>query len=208
MRLNDKGRSYINSVVNFILGAVIRSMMTTINNHQRLSPQSGMSPDLISNPQLSTDKFKIVHAISGRVRIRATDASVYSQLNIISHYLQQENGVKKVAINQQTGSLIVTFAENQLSLSQVMQLLQKLGISQPETSPLITPLTEWKSQDFWQEQSMTLIPLITGLLVTGALGISGLAGICAYMIAVDVTSRLIKNFQPQIGEKSTTSKRR
>ncbi|MBD2388161.1 hypothetical protein H6G32_22605 [Cylindrospermum sp. FACHB-282] len=57
---------------------------------------------------------------------------------------------------------------------------------------------KWKSLDFWKEQSISLIPLMTGLAVTGGLGIKGLVGIPVYIIAADATRWVIDYLAVQV----------
>ncbi|BAZ29722.1 hypothetical protein NIES4074_21690 [Cylindrospermum sp. NIES-4074] len=198
-------------------------MSRTVNNHDSLNSQANLSPELIStqykndeininknlgnavaqaNVQLPEDGLQIVHATTGRVRIRAVNPSFNSKLESISPDLKQQEGVTKVAVNQQTGSLVITFDANQLSLPQVLRLLSEFGIYQPLTSPesasKTDPFTEWKSLDFWKQQSISFIPLLTGLAVTGGLGITGLPAIPVYIIAADATRWVIDYLEPQI----------
>ncbi|MEO3705099.1 HMA2 domain-containing protein [Trichormus azollae] len=56
---------------------------------------------------------------------------------------------------------------------------------------------EWKSLDFWKKQSLDLIPLLTGLAVTGRIGIHGLAAIPVYMLTADATRRVINCLEPE-----------
>jgi hypothetical protein len=154
--------------------------------------------------QLPVDGFKIVHTTTGRVRIRATEGSFNSTIETISQYLQQQHGIKEIAANQQTGSLIVSYDENQLSLPQILAIFQQFGIHHPPISPQLDPFAEWKSLDFWKEQSISFIPLITGLAVTGGLGIHGLVAIPVYMIAADATRWVIEYLEPEV----TTSENR
>ncbi|MBD2411158.1 hypothetical protein FACHB389_21860 [Nostoc calcicola FACHB-389] len=197
-------------------------MTNTISSHERLSPQMSMSSDLTSNQhqsdevklntstsgvaaqlqaQLSSERLEIVHATIGRVRIRATEGISKSTIKNISQGLRQQYGVKEVAVNEQTGSITITFDEKKLSLAQVLGLLQQFNIYQAEVSPTSNsqtdPFAAWKSLDFWKEQSISLIPLMTGLAVTGGLGISGLAAIPLYMITADATRWVIDCFEPE-----------
>ncbi|WP_341527036.1 HMA2 domain-containing protein [Nostoc sp. UHCC 0302] len=148
-----------------------------------------------SQVQLPFGGLEIIHATSGRVRIRTIDGSFNSSLESISERLRQQYGVREVAVNQQTGSIVVTFDEKKLSLAQVLRLLEQFGIHQVQASPESVsnkdPFAAWKSIDFWKEQSISFIPLMTGLAVTGRLGISGLAAIPVYMITADATRRVI-----------------
>ncbi|MFQ4141925.1 HMA2 domain-containing protein [Chlorogloeopsis sp. ULAP02] len=145
--------------------------------------------------------LRVVHATPGRVRIRATDGSHNSILQSVSEYLRQQKGLKEVAINRQTSSLVVTFDENQLSLPEILALLERFGVGQQNSSDSTNhtdPFAAWKSIDFWTEQGISFIPLFTGLGVTGALGISGLVSIPVYMITADATRRVIDYIQPQL----------
>ncbi|WP_413172902.1 HMA2 domain-containing protein [Anabaena azotica] len=56
---------------------------------------------------------------------------------------------------------------------------------------------EWKSLDFWKKQSLDLIPLLTGLAVTGRMGIHGLAAIPVYILTADATRRVINSLEPE-----------
>ncbi|MCX7596088.1 MAG: hypothetical protein N2235_20495 [Fischerella sp.] len=194
-------------------------MTKTISSRERLTQPLQSSSDLISAQQQSDEVnnhtgkvstqstaqsplsgLKIVHTTSGRVRIRATDGSHNSILENISQQLRQVEGVKRVDTNQQTGTLVVLFDEKKLCLSQMLAILQEFGIQQQISSQLAQnsdPFAAWKSIDFWKEQGISLIPLFTGLGVTSALGISGLATIPVYMVTADTTRRVINYIQPQ-----------
>jgi hypothetical protein len=196
-------------------------MTKTLSSRERLSPQKNQSRDLIylqqqsdesvkstspavahSTEQPSIDGLQIIHATTGRVRIRATDGSHNSILETISHNLRQQKGVKEVFVNEQTGSLTIEFDKNRLSLPQMLAILQQLGVKQLQTSPQsqgnTDPFAAWKSPDFWKEQGISLIPLFTGLAVTGGLGISGLASIPVYMLTANATRRVIDSLEPQL----------
>ncbi|MFN6537372.1 MAG: HMA2 domain-containing protein [Nostoc sp. EkiNYC01] len=179
-------------------------MSSDLTSHQHQSDEvklntstSGVAAQL--QAQLSSERLEIVHATIGRVRIRATEGISKSRIKNISQGLRQQYGVKEVAVNEQTGSITITFDEKKLSLAQVLGLLQQFNIYQAEVSPTSNsqtdPFAAWKSLDFWKEQSISLIPLMTGLAVTGGLGISGLAAIPLYMITADATRWVIDCFE-------------
>lgn len=160
-----------------------------------------------SKVQMSAGGLQIIHATNRRIRIRATDSSFNTKLESIAKDLRQQKAVKAYA-NEQTGSLVVTFDENLVSLPQMLGILQQFNIQQPETSPQtlsnIDPFAAWKSVDFWKEQTISFIPLMTGLAVTGGLGISGLAAIPVYMITSDATRRVIDYLEPQVSPKESS----
>jgi cation transport ATPase len=152
--------------------------------------------------QLGLSGLKIIHVSQGRVRIRATDVSHNSILESLSQQLRQQNGVTQVTTNHKTSSLVVTFDESRLPLPQMLATLQEFGIQQyqanSDSQTNTDPFAAWKSVEFWQEQGLSFIPLFTGLGVTGALGINGLAAIPVYMITADATRRVIDYIEPQL----------
>ncbi|MDZ8105355.1 MAG: hypothetical protein RM338_06965 [Nostoc sp. DedQUE12a] len=156
-----------------------------------------------SQVQLPSQRLEIVHATAGRVRIRASEGISKSTIKNISQGLRQQYGVKEVAANEETGSIVVSFDQKKLSLPQVLGLLQQLNIHQAQVSPTSNsqadPFAAWKSLNFWKEQTISLIPLMTGLAVTGGLGISGLASIPVYMITAEATRKVIDAFEEALG---------
>ncbi|BBD58166.1 hypothetical protein NIES2109_09370 [Nostoc sp. HK-01] len=204
--------------------------MTNTLSSRGLSPKEALSPDLISvqrhsNPvtvhrhpslaianletHLPAGGLEIVHATHDRIRIRATDGSLNSKLELLSQYLKQYKGVKEVTVNEQLGSLVVNFDKNYLTLHQILGILKKLNIHpypiSPQSMTSKDPFAVWKSPDFWMEQTISFIPLVTGLAVTGGLGISGLASIPVYMITADATRRVIDYLEPQIAKSDSNS---
>lgn len=172
-------------------------MTSAINSEEGLSPQPRVFPNLICDWKQG-DGLRVVHATPGRVRFRTTVSSLKSILDsTISQQLRQQDGVDEVCTNQQTGSLVVTFDQNKLSLPQIVGLLQQFGVSEPQASlseaeeKKTDLFAAWKSVDFWKEQGLDFIPLITGLVVTGKLGIHGLLAIPVYMITAGATRQVI-----------------
>ncbi|MBW4631007.1 MAG: hypothetical protein KME30_03605 [Iphinoe sp. HA4291-MV1] len=200
-------------------------MTKTISSREKLSPQEKKPVDLFSSQQQSDEssettrksvarspmqppigKLQIVHATTGRVRIRATDGSHNSILNTISQNLRKQDGVREVSVNQETGSLVVNFDEKKLPLPQMLERLQQFDIHQLQASQAKSkqdPFAAWKSLDFWKEQGISFIPLFTGLAVTGGLGISGLASIPVYLITANATRRVIDELQTSESQTST-----
>ncbi|WP_375505680.1 HMA2 domain-containing protein [uncultured Nostoc sp.] len=190
-------------------------MTKNINNREKLNIFAKISPNLISTPQSnevnqSTSKaiaqpsgaLQIVHITTGRVRLRTTDSSLNSILDNIAQDLRSLEGVREVAVNEQTGSLVVNFDEDKLSLPQILALKSDIDIQLPQASsdsPSKTdPFAAWKSPLFWKEQGISLIPMMTGLAVTGGLGIHGWVSIPVYMIAADATRGVIGYLGSQV----------
>ncbi|MCC5662336.1 hypothetical protein LC608_36655, partial [Nostoc sp. XA010] len=65
------------------------------------------------------------------------------------------------------------------------------------------PFAAWKSPSFWKEQGISLIPMMTGLAVTGGLGIHGWVSIPVYMIAADATRGVIGYLGSQVPTSET-----
>ncbi|MGH7998372.1 MAG: HMA2 domain-containing protein, partial [Brasilonema sp.] len=193
-------------------------MTKTLSSRERLSPREKQPVDLFSSQQQSDESsettrksvayspmqppvggLQVVHATTGRVRIRATDGSHNSILETISQNLRKQDGVKEVYVNQETSSLVVNFDAKKLPLPQMLEQLQQFNIHQLQASPQAgskkDPFAPWKSLDFWKEQGISFIPLFTGLAVTGGLGISGLVSIPVYMITANATRRVIDKLQ-------------
>ncbi len=146
--------------------------------------------------------LQIVHVTTGRVRFGTTDSSFNSMLDSIAQDLRSLEGVRKVTVNEQTGSLVVNFDEYKLSLPQILALKSDIEIQQPQVSSdslsKTDPFAAWKSASFWKEQGISLIPMMTGLAVTGGLGVHGWVSIPVYVIAADVTRGVISYLGSQV----------
>ncbi|MBD2725946.1 hypothetical protein H6G96_06320 [Nostoc sp. FACHB-892] len=155
--------------------------------------------------------LQIVHVTTGRVRLRTTDSSLNSMLDSIAQDLRSLEGVREVTVNQQTGSLVINFDEDKLSLPRILALKSDLEIQQPQASsdsPSKTdPFAAWKSASFWKEQGISLIPMMTGLAVTGRLGIHGWVSIPVYMIVADATRGVIGCIGSQVPTSDPTSEK-
>ncbi len=181
-------------------------MTNTLNNRQRLTEQLIDSDKINSNKasksnssvQPASEQVEIIHATTGRIRIGVREGGDNSALEEISESLQLQDGVNEVTIHQQTGSLVVKFDQNELSLPQMLALLKQMGIEMQTQQPSASqkdPFAAWKSTDFWKEQGISFIPLFAGLGVTGALGIGGWASIPVYMLTANATRKAIDYFE-------------
>ncbi|MUG93707.1 hypothetical protein F7734_15275 [Scytonema sp. UIC 10036] len=194
-------------------------MTKTISSRKRLGLGLQKSDDLVSSHlkgdevnkdtkqsvaqstgQPSLGELHIIHATSGRVRVRAIDGGDNSKLDTICQSLHRRDGIKEVYVNEQTGSLVINFDEQRLSLSQMMELLRSLGVEQQSSShseSKTDPFAAWKSPDFWKEQGISFIPLFAGLAVTRRLGIVGIAAFPVYFITANATRRVISYLESQ-----------
>ncbi|MCC5662020.1 hypothetical protein LC608_34935 [Nostoc sp. XA010] len=119
-------------------------MAKIISNHEKLSASGKISSDSISTQQSNRTKhitpkaitlvtqsqlsgaLQIVHVTTGRVRLRTTDSSLNLILDNIAQDLRSIEEVREVAVNEQTGSLVVNFDEDKLSLPQILALKSDL----------------------------------------------------------------------------------
>jgi Cu2+-exporting ATPase len=149
--------------------------------------------------------IQVVHAVPGRVRLR-TKGSKRITADTIAQQLRQQDGVCDVQTNPTTNSLVVTFDASTLSLPQTLEILQRsAGLS--EASEKTEALPKLKSSTFLREQTeppwegtsvaQSLIPVVAGMLVTGALGIEGFVAFPVYLITQNVTRQVIKQFEPK-----------
>ena len=136
--------------------------------------------------------IQIVHAIPGRVRIRAVSNGFQPALTAAAQQLRQLKGIKEISINQQTASLVITFDESRLSLPKLLEALRRQGVGVAKDG--ISPQTEqWNpvSAALSAAQLDSVIPLMVGVLVTQRLGIVGLPAIPVYLIAAGTTRQVI-----------------
>ncbi|GET38968.1 HMA2 domain-containing protein [Microseira wollei] len=151
--------------------------------------------------QSTESGLQVVHAMPGRVRLRASGSSLLladyweERLEDFAQRLRQEEGVCNVNANIQTGSLVVTFDENTLSYSQMFAVLKKCGVA----TATEFPDQEDGADGFWLDttQLESVIPLIAGALITGGLGIQGLPAIPVYLLAAGTTRQLIEQFEEE-----------
>jgi Heavy metal associated domain 2 len=185
-------------------------MTQTISS--RVSSQRDKPPDF-NSMRVQSDEFnqieaqkavqqalaglEIVHVTAERIRIRATDG-ISSAVDAIIERLQQQAGIKQVTWNEETQSLVIAFDKEVLPQSRLLAVLAEYGIrrsSDFNQKIPSDPFAAWKSIEFWKEQGIDLIPLLTGLALTSRLGVTGLASIPIYMLTADVTRRTISSFR-------------
>lgn len=139
-----------------------------------------------------TDKVKVVHAIPGRVRLRAADKDSKAALATIGQALQQLNGWFAVRASDTTGSLLITFDPQRLSLSQLTAALEEYGITVAPKLPSNSPEAESHSEVYAQlaDQLLGLLPLLLAVLVTRQFNLRGWRAIPVYLMAAGVSRQL------------------
>lgn len=188
--------------------------MTQTISSRELSNQRDEPPDGVSI-KVQSDEFyqtiqkeaqavqqgvaylQVVHVTAERIRIRATESST-KLLHTIVEELRKLKGIKQVTWNEETQNLVIAFDKEVLAQSQLLEILEKYGVrrmSEPDNNSKVDPFAAWKSVEFWKEQGIDLIPLLTGLAITSRLGVTGLASIPICMLTSDVTRRTISSFR-------------
>ncbi|WP_013324222.1 HMA2 domain-containing protein [Gloeothece verrucosa] len=140
----------------------------------------------------SQQGFEILHSVANRVRLRALDTKTKDKLTAIAQHLRTIAGIESVRINQDTGSLVITYDQNQLSRAQVQQLFEPYGVTQETPSPELTGADTYNQT---LKRLTSLIPPVVGLAAVRGLGIVGWQGFAAYMVATQVTRGLMNQFE-------------
>ena len=133
-------------------------------------------------------EVQIVHAVRGRVRLRLKSDDARELLPKVVHYLGQQAGILKVQIKQ-NNSLVVTFDPDVMSIEQLTDSLQSVGLIAiaRETVPQSTD----QSQAIAYSRLLTVIPPLVGLVIARSLQVSGWKSILAYILAAGVTREVI-----------------
>jgi Heavy metal associated domain 2 len=185
-----------------------------------LGEQRERPPDLISERVQSDEfhhqtmqqetqnvaKLQVVHATAGRIRIRAEDITT-ELLQLVVEELKKLKGIRQVTWNEETQGLVIAFDNEVLPQSKLLKSLEKLDILRvDENKNKVDAFAAWKSVDFWKEQGIDLIPLLTGLAITSRLGVTGLASIPICMLTSDVTRRTIESFRQALKAETPENK--
>ncbi|BAZ17047.1 hypothetical protein NIES4071_89250 [Calothrix sp. NIES-4071] len=197
--------------------------MTQTISSRELSYQRDRPPDVVSMEVQSDESYQtiqkeaqavqqgvagleIVHVTAERIRIRANDSGT-ELLRVLVEELGRLKGIKQVTWNEETRNLVIAFDKEVLPQSQLLEILKEHGISRlTEANNKVDPFAAWKSAEFWKEQGIDLIPLLTGLAITSRLGVTGLASIPICMLTSDVTRRTISSFREALKAEATENK--
>lgn len=131
----------------------------------------------------------LVHAVAGRLRLRITDSSLRSNLKAIEQQLQQQEGIRQVRINEQTGSLLILFEPNELSQVKLCKILDRCGISEIPgfSSDATIAVSRSKALSQTGKRLKAFIPPIIGLLTVRGLRVYGWKAIAIYLIVTRIT---------------------
>lgn len=160
--------------------------------------------------QVLESNIQVVHAVPGRVRLHTVSNRLISVLETVAQKLRKQDGVDEVRTNPTTKTLVVTFDASTLPLPQMLEILHQLGVSkasrllEDKNTQEVSQVS--KLDTLWSENTdfspsfppvRSFIPWISGMLITGGLGIQGWMAIPVYMVAEGVTREVIKQLESE-----------
>ncbi len=138
--------------------------------------------------------IEVVHATSGRVRIKVRDS-----LETVAQQVRQIEGIYSVILHPHTNSLVLKFKTQKLSLSQLLAQLtvsdcaiENHQVSASETLTLTPPSPP--STEILE----TLIRMSAAMLLNRHLGISGWVSLPVSYTTSQVTAKVINSVKPQL----------
>lgn len=147
---------------------------------------------------LPESTLHIIHAIPGRVRLRAKESGVGSAFNAVAQKLRQIDGVTEVLSNSAARSLTLNFDPATHSLPEMLEILHKSGVSgvKEKTEPP-DPFNLGIQPPPWQPATLlqSIIPLAVGMAITSVMGLKGLMAMPVYLIAEGTTREIIKRVE-------------
>ncbi len=157
-----------------------------------------MSQTAVSVTAPQDQVLQMVHVTPGRVRFRVPQEQRQTLQDQIQP-LQTDQGIEAIAINPETGSLIISFNPSLLTLADLQRMLETMGFRVTAAASVQahwnTGLETLQSGAFWREQGLSLVPLVTGLLTTRSLGVQGLLSLPVFMAAASVTRLAIAQWE-------------
>lgn len=151
--------------------------------------------------------LQVVHAVPGRVRLRAQESRLSSTLETVAQKLRQQDSVSEVLVNSTTGSLTLTYDGTSLTLPQMLEILYQAGVSDvkektepPDVSNLGVLPPPWEPTVLIK----SIIPLLVGMAITSVMGLKGLMALPVYFIAETTTREAIKQVETGLFESSAS----
>jgi len=154
--------------------------------------------------QNSENALQVVHTLPGRVRLRATDSNQTKALERVAQKLRKQDGIYEVRTNPTTNSLVATFDTNSVSMAKISALLQQSGASQPlvllqneQKNELQQLLETGDLSQHYPRIARSILPLIVGMMVTGALGVKGLMAFPVFMVTDRISHEILKYIESE-----------
>ncbi|XWK89612.1 MAG: heavy metal translocating P-type ATPase [Phormidium sp.] len=154
--------------------------------------------------QNSNNALQIVHNVPGRVRLKATDSSQVKALEKVAQKLRKQEGIYEVRTNSATKSLVATFDSDIVSMPEISKVLQQSGSTQPlvlvekeQKQELQELLASGDLSEQYPRIARSILSIIAGMAVTGALGVTGLMSLPVFMITDRVSHELLKYIESE-----------
>ncbi|BAU65899.1 hypothetical protein STA3757_32960 [Stanieria sp. NIES-3757] len=142
------------------------------------------------------NRLKVVHLVKGRMRCQLVERDDCEILFRVAHHLRQQLGVASVQIKEKTGNLVVNFNSEILTQEKLIDLLQPFGLSQSEG--LKESVTEGSQNNTVNiNQLLSLLPPISGLILTRRLGVTGWKSIATYILTTGIIRQVIEPLTPE-----------
>lgn len=146
----------------------------------------------------NVSKIELVQAVAGCVQLSASnDSNSTLWLNALEKQLRQQQGVLTLLTDATTGNLIIVFDPDVLPLSQMLEILQKWGVS----GACDRSGTPMQVASFLQQhhEIESLAPMIAGMLVTQTLRLRGGWALLANLMAATLTRQAIEGLEKTSG---------
>lgn len=154
--------------------------------------------------QNSNNALQIVHNVPGRVRLKATDSNQLKALEKVAQKLRKQEGIYEVRTNSATKSLVATFDSDIVSMPEISKVLQQSGSTQPlvlvekeQKQELQELLASGDLSEQYPRIARSIVSIIAGMAVTGALGVTGLMSLPVFMITDRVSQELLKYIESE-----------
>lgn len=149
----------------------------------------------MGNKEISqTSSIELVQAIAGCIQLKANDAASNLWLNMLGQQLQQQKGVCAVQTEEATGNLVIIFDPRVLTLPSMLDLLQQWGVS-GITPPQMSPEKQVGNFLYQHPNVDALLPMITGMIVTEALRLSGGWGMLVNLMTASFTRQILNQIE-------------
>ncbi|HBB32273.1 MAG TPA: hypothetical protein DDZ80_22575 [Cyanobacteria bacterium UBA8803] len=143
--------------------------------------------------------FEVVHVIEGRVRLRALGNNPRPSIDALMENLWQQEGIREISTNDNTSSLYISFDPDTLSLSELLEILHRCGVSgagksATEASKAVLPSETWLQAS---SRLQSFIPSLVGILTTRQLGFLGWQAIAVYLMTTSLTRQVMAQFDEE-----------
>jgi copper chaperone CopZ len=143
-----------------------------------------------------TNQLELVHVLPGRLRLRVLGEDFQTRLKEISQNLREQEGVESVKIKEKTGSIVVIFDPQIISVEQLKTVLSPFNLLSTSLSDQEDLVKSSGKKLF--SQVMSLTPLLFSWLLVKRFNLSGLKAIATYLIATGIIGELMEQVQVEM----------